>query len=146
MTFPTPEEIASLSPESLGERLSSLPGTLGERLGIRVTSATPECVQGVMPVQGNLQPAGRLHGGANVALAEELASIGSWLNLDVRARVAVGVDINATHVRGVTDGEVRAVATRAYRGRSVMLWNVEVRDARDRVTCVARCTCHVIQR
>ncbi|ADV66125.1 PaaI family thioesterase [Deinococcus maricopensis] len=144
--LPSPEEFATLSPEALAARLSALPGTLGERLGIRFTHVARDRVDAVMPVDGNRQPAGRLHGGANIALAEELASVGSWANLDVTRQVAVGVDINATHVRGVTGGEVNASARLAYRGRTVMVWEIEVRDERGKLTCLARCTCNVINR
>ncbi len=120
--------------------------TLGLRLGIRVTEASLERIEGIMPVAGNLQPFGRLHGGANVALAEELASIGSVLNLDLSRELAVGVDINATHVRGVTalEGEVRGVANLIYRGRSSLVWNIEIFNAQNKLTCLARCTCAVI--
>ena len=122
--------------------------TLGRKLGIRVTQVLLERVEAIMPVAGNLQPMGRLHGGANVALAEELASLGSVLNLDLRHELAVGVDINATHVRGVTalEGEVRGVAVLIYRGRSSLVWNVEIFNAQGKLTCMARCTCAVIAR
>jgi len=122
--------------------------TLGRKLGIRVTQVALERIEGTMAVAGNLQPFGRLHGGANVALAEELASLGSVLNLDLRRELAVGVDINATHVRGVTalEGEVRGVATLIYRGRSSLVWNVEIFNAQGKLTCMARCTCATIAR
>ncbi|MBB6099180.1 uncharacterized protein (TIGR00369 family) [Deinobacterium chartae] len=144
--FPTPQEVTTLSPEALAARLGGLEGTLGHKLGIRFTYASPQRVEAHMPVEGNRQPAGRLHGGANVALAEELASVGSWLNLDTERQVAVGVDINATHVRGVLEGSVSAVATLAYRGRSTLVWQIELSDGRGKTTCLARCTCAVINR
>ncbi|GGJ51699.1 PaaI family thioesterase [Deinococcus roseus] len=144
--FPTPQEIQTFSPEMLAARLTGIPGTLGEKLGVVITHANPQRVLATLPVEGNRQPAGRLHGGASIALAEELASVGSWLNLDVTTQVAVGVDINATHVRGVTSGTVQAEATLAYQGRSVMVWNIVLRDERGKETCLARCTCQVIKR
>ena len=70
--------------------------------------------------------------------------MGSWLNLDPQRQVAVGVDLSGTHVRGVTEGWVAGTATLAYRGRSVMVWTIEVKDERGRVTSLARCTCNVI--
>ncbi|WP_034386395.1 PaaI family thioesterase [Deinococcus sp. YIM 77859] len=144
LQLPTPDEREALTPEELAGRLNGLSGTLGERLGIELLSASRERVTARMPVAGNRQPAGRLHGGASLALAEELASIGSWLNLDVRQQVAVGVDVNGTHVRGVTDGFVTAEAQLVYRGRTVLVWTVEVRDERGRTTTLARCTCNVV--
>lgn len=121
-----------------------LTGTLGRRLGIRFTSISRERVAAVMPVEGSLQPAGRLHGGANLALAEELASVGSWFNLDPTRQVAVGVDLSGTHVRGVSEGLVMGEATLAYRGRTVMVWTIEIKDEQGRLTSLARCTCNVI--
>ena len=144
LQLPTPDELDRLTPEELAARLGGLSGTLGERLGIQLLTATRERLTARMPVEGNRQPAGRLHGGASLALAEELASIGSWLNLDVRRQVAVGVDVSGTHVRGVTGGFVTAEASLAYRGRTVMVWTVEVRDERGRTTTLARCTCNVV--
>ncbi|MFC6592110.1 PaaI family thioesterase [Deinococcus lacus] len=145
--LPSPEEMAQLSPEELAARLrgpGGLSGTLGARLGIEMLRATPEELTARMPVEGNRQPAGRLHGGASLALAEELASIGTWLNLDVRRQVGVGVDLSGTHVRGVTSGWVTGTARRAYRGRSVMVWEIELQDEQGRTTTLARCTCNVI--
>ena len=143
------EEFERLSPEEVAGLLNGpggrgLPGTLGERLGIRFLSAERGRVVAEMTVEGNRQPAGRLHGGANLALAEELASVGSWINLDSTRQTAVGVDLNATHVRGVTEGTVTGEATLAYRGRTVMVWTVEIRDEKGRVSSLARCTCNVI--
>jgi len=144
LDMPTPEELKRLSPEDLAARMNGLSGTLGERLGIQLLTAAPDRVTARMPVEGNRQPAGRLHGGASLALAEELASIGTWLNLDVRRQVGVGVDVSGTHVRGVTGGWVTAEARLAYRGRSVLVWTVEVQDERGRTTTLARCTCNVV--
>ncbi|MFC4640517.1 PaaI family thioesterase [Deinococcus hohokamensis] len=144
LQMPSPEDFERFSPEELAGRMNGLSGTLGERIGIEFLSIARDRVVARMPVEGNRQPAGRLHGGANLALAEELASVGSWLNLDPRRQVAVGVDLSGTHVRGVADGVVTGEATLAYRGRSVMVWQIEIRDERGRVTSLARCTCNVI--
>lgn len=147
--FSNPAALAELSPEQLAQTINGsegkgLSGTLGSRLGIRFVSLSAERVVAQMDVEGNRQPAGRLHGGASLALAEELASIGSWMNLDPMRQVAVGVDLSGTHVRGVSSGTVTAEATLAYRGRSLMVWNIEIRDERGKVTSMARCTCNVI--
>lgn len=144
LQMPTPDELDLLTPEELAARLNGLAGTLGERLGIELLTASRGRLTARMPVEGNRQPAGRLHGGASLALAEELASVGTWLNLDVRRQVGVGVDVSGTHVRGVTAGWVSAEATLAYRGRTVLVWTVEVRDERGRTTTLARCTCNVV--
>lgn len=137
----TPEEVAALinGPEGQG-----LPGTLGEHLGIRFVSVSKDRVVATMPVAGNCQPAGRLHGGANLALAEELASIGSLMNVDPTRQTVVGVDLSGTHVRGVREGEVMGEALIVHRGRTIHVWNIEIKDAQGRVSSVARCTCNVI--
>ena len=142
--LPTAEEFAQLTPEELAARMNGLSGTLGQRIGVEYVRVMREEVTARLPVEGNRQPAGRLHGGATLALAEELASVGSWLNLDPQRQVAVGVDLSGTHVRGVTEGWVTGTATLAYRGRSVMVWTIEVKDERGRVTSLARCTCNVV--
>lgn len=149
LSLPSAEDFERLTPEALATRMNGpegqgLPGTLGARLGIRYVSVARERVVATMPVEGNRQPAGRLHGGAALALAEELASVGSWLNLDPQRQVAVGVDLSGTHVRGLTDGLVTAEARLSYRGRSLMVWEIELKDERGRTTSLCRCTCNVI--
>ena len=149
LSLPSAEDFERLTPEALATRMNGpqgqgLPGTLGARLGIRYVSVSRERVVATMPVEGNRQPAGRLHGGAALALAEELASVGSWLNLDPQRQVAVGVDLSGTHVRGLTDGLVTAEARLSYRGRSLMVWEIELKDERGRTTSLCRCTCNVI--
>jgi uncharacterized protein (TIGR00369 family) len=93
-----------------------------------------------MPVAGNTQPFGYLHGGASIALAETLASIGALLHAGPR-RVAVGMEISATHHRPVRSGLVHGVATTIHRGETVASYDVVIRDARDRRVCTARVTC-----
>ena len=115
-------------------------GTLGERMGIVITSATRDRVVGTMPVAGNTQPYGLLHGGASCVLAESLASLGAALH-GWPDRIAVGVDINATHHRAVRTGTVTGVATPLHQGRTVATWQVSVTDDEDRLVCSARLTC-----
>lgn len=145
----SPEEFERLTPEEVARQANGpdgtgLRGTLASRLGMEFVSATPQRVVARMPVEGNRQPMGRLHGGANLALAEEVASFGAWLNVDPTRQAVVGVDVNATHIRGVGGGSVTAEGVLAYRGRSVMVWSIEIKDEQGRVTSLARCTCNVI--
>lgn len=118
------------------------PGALAERMGITLTEASPERVVGVMPVEGNTQPFGLLHGGASCVLAETLGSVGSVLHgVTVGRPYAVGVDINATHHKAVRAGSVTGVATPLHRGRSTATYEIVITDeAGDRV-CTARLTC-----
>jgi uncharacterized protein (TIGR00369 family) len=118
------------------------PGALNERMQITVLEATPERVVGTMPVEGNTQPYGLLHGGASVVLAETLGSVGAAMHAArVHGGIAVGVDINATHHKGVRAGVVTGVATPLSLGGSIASYEVVITDeAGDRV-CTARITC-----
>ncbi len=120
-------------------------GTLLDLMGIVVTEATPERVVATMPVKGNVQPYGLLHGGASCVLAESLGSIGSALYAANYGKVAVGVDINATHHRAVREGVVTGVATPIYLGRTTTSYEIVVTDDRDKRVCTARITCQLIQ-
>ncbi|WP_433169686.1 hotdog fold thioesterase [Kribbella sp. CA-247076] len=119
-------------------------GTLLQLMGIVVTEAAPERVVATMPVKGNTQPYGLLHGGASCVLAESLGSIGSALHAAAYDKVAVGVDINATHHRAVREGVVTGVATPIYLGRTTTSYEVVVTDERDKRVCTARITCQLI--
>ncbi|WP_344232025.1 hotdog fold thioesterase [Kribbella hippodromi] len=123
----------------------SMTGTLLELMGIGVTEAAAERVVATMPVKGNTQPYGLLHGGASCVLAESLGSIGSALHAATHGKVAVGVDINATHHRAVRDGVVTGVATPIYLGRTTTSYEVVITDERDKRVCTARITCQLIQ-
>lgn len=115
--------------------------TVLKTLNISVESAEKERVVLTMPVEERVhQYTGILHGGVSVVLAETAASIGSALNTDLSRFTPVGVEINANHLRSVSRGTVKAVATPVYLGRQMMVWNVEVSDDRDRLVCVSRCT------
>ena len=141
----TPEEVATLSPAKLAARLRQSHSTLNSRLGIVFIEASRDRMVATMPVEGNLQPAGRLHGGASAALVEDVASVGCWLNLEMGKEIAVGVDLNITHVRGATGGLVTAVADLVYRGRMVLVWNVTITNEHGKVTSTGRCTCNVVR-
>ncbi|GAA1514167.1 hotdog fold thioesterase [Kribbella lupini] len=120
-------------------------GTLLSVMGIAVSEASPERVVATMPVKGNTQPYGLLHGGASCVLAESLGSIGSALHAAQYGKVAVGVDINATHHRAVREGTVTGVATPIYLGRTTTSYEIVVTDERDKRVCTARITCQLIQ-
>ncbi|WP_420898967.1 hotdog fold thioesterase [Janibacter melonis] len=115
-------------------------GALVERMDIELLQATPQRVVGRMPVLGNTQPYGLLHGGASVVLAETLGSIGSALHAG-EGRIAVGLDINATHHRAARSGHVVGVATPLSLGRSVAAWEVVITDDEHRRVCTSRITC-----
>jgi uncharacterized protein (TIGR00369 family) len=121
------------------------PTTLHERMGIEIKEATSERLVATMPVTGNVQPFGLLHGGASCVLAETLGSIGATMHAEPE-RVAVGVDINATHHRAVRTGVVTGVATAVHLGRTVACYEVVISDERARRVCTARITCQLVVR
>ncbi|MFE0146708.1 PaaI family thioesterase [Nonomuraea sp. NPDC059007] len=109
-------------------------------MGIEIVEASAERVVGRMPVEGNTQPYGLLHGGASVVLAETLGSIGSAIHAG-EGRIAVGIEINATHHRAATSGHVTGVATRIHGGRSLATFEIEIADEEGRRVCTSRLTC-----
>jgi len=123
----------------------AMEGTLLETMGIVITEAAPERIVATMPVKGNTQPYGLLHGGASCVLAESLGSVGSALHAATYDKVAVGVDINATHHRAVREGVVTGVATPIYLGRTTTSYEVVITDERGKRVCTARITCQLIQ-
>ncbi|MFV5993298.1 PaaI family thioesterase [Streptomyces sp. NPDC056231] len=115
-------------------------GHLGERMGIQIVEASADRVVGTMPVEGNTQPYGLLHGGASAVLAETLGSIGTMLHGGA-TKIAVGVDLNCTHHRGVRSGLVTGTATPVHRGRSTATYEITITDEQDKRVCTARLTC-----
>ena len=109
-------------------------------MGITVVEASAERVVGTMPVEGNTQPYGLLHGGASAVLAETLGSVGAMLH-GRSGRIAVGVDLNCTHHRAVRDGIVTGVATPVHLGRTTTTYEIVITDEQDRRVCTARLTC-----
>ena len=119
------------------------PGALDQRMGIEVVEASVQRIVATMPVEGNTQPYGLLHGGASVVLAETLGSIGAALHAHPD-KIAVGVDINATHHRGARSGTVTGVATPIHLGRGSASYEIVVSDDEGRRVCTARITCSLL--
>jgi 1,4-dihydroxy-2-naphthoyl-CoA hydrolase len=120
-------------------------GTLAGRMGITFLEASPRRVVATMPVEGNTQLFRMLHGGASAALAESLGSIGAALHAG-EDRIAVGVDINATHHRSTRHGVVTGVATPVFLGRSTATYEVVISDEEGRRLCTSRITCAIQSR
>jgi 1,4-dihydroxy-2-naphthoyl-CoA hydrolase len=129
------DEFVALMPEGMG--------ALNEKMGVEIIEMSADRIVATMPVQGNTQPYGLLHGGASVVLAETLGSIGSALAA-APDRIAVGVDISATHHRSATSGTVTGVATQAHVGRSMATWEVVISDERGKRVCTSRITCALV--
>jgi len=121
-------------------------GCMVEHLGMRVTAIGDDWLRGTMPVDARTrQPFGLLHGGASVALAESLGSLAGNLCLDA-SEMAVGLDINANHVRAVTAGEVTGTARALHLGRTTQVWEIRIEDERGRLVCISRLTLAVVPR
>jgi len=115
-------------------------GALAQRMGIVLTEAGPQRVCASMPVQGNTQPFGLLHGGANGVLAESVGSIHSAIVAGVGFSI-VGLDLSCTHHRGVTTGHVHAVSTILSSGRTISSTEIRITDDDGRAVCTSRLTC-----
>src|SRR5690242_18229088 len=119
-------------------------GALNDKMGIKVVELSAERIVATMPVEGNTQPYGLLHGGASVVLAETLGSMGSGLHAGPMGKIPVGVDINATHHRAVTSGTVTGTATAIHLGRTSAAFEIVITDERGERVCTSRITCALI--
>jgi 1,4-dihydroxy-2-naphthoyl-CoA hydrolase len=118
-------------------------GELDSKMGIEIIEASPQRLVGTMPVIGNRQPMGLLHGGANVVLAESLGSVGSLIHAGPGRKV-VGIDINATHHKSATEGIVTGVATAITLGKTLCVWEIVITNEAGERTCTARITCLIL--
>ena len=119
--------------------------TMMETLGIRLTAVGDDWLQGTMPVDHRThQPYGLLHGGASVVLAETLGSTAAMLTLDPAQEAAVGLEINANHIRGVREGIVVGTARKLHVGRSTQVWEIRIETEAGELVCVSRITMAVI--
>ena len=121
--------------------------TMGEHLGIEFSEIGPDYIAARMPVDGRtMQPDRILHGGASVALAETLGSVGGSMCVDRARFQIVGQEINANHLRPAIGGHVTGRAAPIHLGRRSQVWNIEIRDDNQRLICVSRLTIAVIER
>ena len=122
-------------------------GTMGEHLGMEIIEVGEDYLKGRMPVDHRTrQPYGLLHGGASVALAETLGSVGSAFVVDRRRYICVGLEINANHVRGVRDGFVTGTARPLHLGKTTHVWDIRIHDEREKLVCISRLTVAIISR
>jgi len=138
---PTPEPTPTIH-----DYIAAMPagmGALNDKMGVELIEVSAERLVATMPVEGNTQPYGLLHGGASVALAETLGSVGSAIHA-WPDKLSVGVDINATHHRSVRSGIVTGVATAVHLGRQMASYEVVISDERGKRVCTARITCALL--
>ena len=121
--------------------------TVLQTLGIEITEYTPERVVATMPVTPKThQPFGLLHGGVSVVIAETVASSGSYQFIDPAKQSAVGLEINANHIRSKSSGTVHAVGTPIHIGRRTIVWDIRIYDEEEQLICISRCTMAIIDR
>ncbi|HWU77464.1 MAG TPA: hotdog fold thioesterase [Rhodanobacter sp.] len=119
--------------------------TMMETLGITITAIGDDWLQGTMPVDHRThQPYGLLHGGASVVLAETLGSTAAMLTLDPAKELAVGLDINANHIRGVRSGMVTGTARMLHLGRTTQVWEIRIENGDGALVCISRITMAVV--
>ncbi len=132
------DRLAGIDPAAADQQLN-------DKVGMQLIEVTPERVVGTIPVEGNLQPYGLLHGGANAVLAEALGSTVAALNAGP-GRAAMGLELSCTHHRAVRSGQVTGVATPLHVGRGTITAEIVLTDDEGRRTCTARLTCVVRDR
>ena len=119
--------------------------TIAEAIGLKITSVEEGIVKGELPVDHRTQqPYGLLHGGASVVLAETLGSVGSHLLVEKDEKGAVGIEINANHVRPVSSGTVYGIATLKHKGGKVHIWSIDIKDKSGRLVCTSRLTVMIV--
>lgn len=122
-------------------------GTLMESLGIEFVKVGETSLEATMPVdERTFQPMGLLHGGANVALAESLGSVGTYLMINTKTHYGVCIEINANHVGSVMKGSVTGSASLLHKGKTTHIWNVEIKDENDRLISYSRMTIMILER
>lgn len=128
------------------EALQKMAGkSMSAHIGIALTEIGPDFLRGTMPVDYRTQqPYGRLHGGANVVLAEELGSLAAAMCTDINTCIVVGLDINANHLRGVMSGTVTGTARPLHIGRTTQVWEIRIEDEHGKLACISRLTMAVV--
>jgi uncharacterized protein (TIGR00369 family) len=121
---------------------------MADALGIEFSYISMNKLEAMMPVNKNTtQPFGLLHGGASVALAETVCSVGAWLNLSDEKKMAVGLEINANHLRPVRKGNmVKCISQPVRLGNSIQVWKNEIYSESGKLICISRCTIAVVNR
>jgi 1,4-dihydroxy-2-naphthoyl-CoA hydrolase len=127
--------------------LKNFKGTVMELLGIEYREVTKEKIVLTMPVTPKTyHPWGSLHGGVSVVLAETAATMGAVMNIDQEKQVAVGLEINASHIRPKREGMLTATATPIHIGHAVSVWNIRIVDEKGNMICTSRCTLAIVDK
>ena len=143
MTTPSSEspDLDLIAKAVLDGANAAVAGSLMERMEITLDEVSPNRIVASMPVAGNTQPYGLLHGGASAVLAETVGSVGSGIHAAAIGKIPVGIELSCTHHRAARSGRVRAVAVPLSIGRTLATWQLSVSDDDDRLICTSRLTC-----
>jgi len=121
--------------------------TMAQFLNIQFTEITENYLKATMPVSAKThQPNGLLHGGASAALAETVGSVASWLTIDREKQICVGIEINCNHLRAKKDGIVTATAEPLHIGATTHVWDIKIRDEKEKLVCVSRLTVAILKK
>ena len=121
--------------------------TMAEFLDIKFTEIGPDFLKATMPVCAKThQPYGLLHGGASAVLAETAGSVASWLAIDNEQQICVGIEINCNHIRAKKNGTVTATAEPLHIGATTHVWDIKIRDEKEKLVCVSRLTVAVLKK
>ena len=135
------------TPPTVAELNARSQGTLVAHVGIEYIAVGDNAITARMPVdRRTIQPAGILHGGASVVLAETLGSVAANFCIDPRRQMAVGMEINANHVRPVREGHVTGTVSPVHTGKATHIWQIHISDDDDRLVCISRITMAVLDR
>lgn len=134
-------------PYTLEQLNNSGVNTMSENLGILFTGIGDGFIKATMPIdKRTIQPAGLLHGGASVALAETMGSLGAWMTIDSTLKQCVGLEINANHIRGIKKGFVTGIAKPLHLGRSTQVWEIKITNEKDQLICISRITMAILDK
>lgn len=121
--------------------------TMTDHLGIVFTEIADDHLTATMPVdERTKQPMGLLHGGANVVLAETLGSVAASLTIDLKKQTCVGLEINANHLKGVTNGSVTGITTPIHIGKSTQVWEIKITNEQGQLCCISRITMAILDK
>jgi 1,4-dihydroxy-2-naphthoyl-CoA hydrolase len=121
--------------------------TMSEHLGMKFSEVGDDFLKATMPVDNRTkQPYGLLHGGASVALAETLGSVASALVINPEEHYCVGLEINANHIRAVSEGLVTGIASPIHLGSSTHVWDIKIYDEKNKLACVSRLTVAILKK
>ena len=143
MTTPSSEspDLDLIAKAVLDGANAAVAGSLMERMEVTLGGVSPNRIVASMPVAGDTQPCGLLHGGASAVLAETVGSVGSGIHAAAIGKIPVGIELSCTHHRAARSGRVRAVAVPLSIGRTLATWQITVSDDDDRLICTSRLTC-----